>query len=179
MAKTDSKPLPPFTASDIERFWAKVDKRGPDECWPWIAGFYPEGYGKFGSGGRTLGAHRVAYFLTTGIDPSPLFVCHSCDNRYCCNGAHLFPGTTTDNMRDSVAKGRMATGVRHGSKTKPGNLPIGESHFMAKLSDEQVIDIRQLYATGRFTQYELGIWFDVTQGLISQIVLRKIWSHLP
>ncbi len=179
MAKNDSKPLPPFSSSDIKRFWAKVDKRGPDECWPWIAGFYPEGYGKFGSGGRTLGSHRVAYFLTTGKDPSPLFVCHSCDNRSCCNGAHLFPGTTDDNMRDCQAKGRYATGDRHGSKTRPESKLIGEKSPMAKLTDEQVMDIRQLYATGRFTQYELAIWFNATQTLISQIVLRRIWTHLP
>jgi len=82
-------------------------------------------------------------------------------------------------MRDSKAKGRNATGERHGSKTKPESRPKGQDNALAKLSDEQVIDIRQLYATKRFTQYELALWFDVSQTLISMIVLRKIWTHLP
>ena len=28
-----------------ERFWEKVDRRGPDECWPWTA--YSDRYGYF------------------------------------------------------------------------------------------------------------------------------------
>ena len=32
-------------ARDAEhRFWPKVDKRGPDECWPWLAGADGDGY---------------------------------------------------------------------------------------------------------------------------------------
>lgn len=180
MAKNDSKPLPPFTANDMARFWIKVDRRGPDECWPWIAGFYKEGYGKFGSGGRTLASNRVAYFLAKRIDPSPLFVCHSCDNRYCCNPDHLFVGSTTDNMRDCKAKGRNATGDRHGSKTMPENRPRGVLSGLSKLTDAQVIEIRELYASGRgFTQDDLAMWFDIGQSHISLIVLRRIWTHLP
>jgi len=31
----------------VTRFWDKVDKRGPDECWPWLANIEPTGYGTY------------------------------------------------------------------------------------------------------------------------------------
>jgi hypothetical protein len=34
------------------------------------------------------------------------FVLHRCDNRLCCNPAHLFVGTQRENIRDMMAKGR-------------------------------------------------------------------------
>jgi len=36
-----------MTESDVARFWSKVDKRGPDDCWEWNAHKYPNGYGLF------------------------------------------------------------------------------------------------------------------------------------
>jgi hypothetical protein len=93
-----------------ERFWAKVDIGGPDECWPWTAGTYRKGYGQFNAGPpwHPNHAHRYAWIYTYG-DPGELHVLHSCDNPPCCNPAHLFLGTNADNMADKVAKGRQRT----------------------------------------------------------------------
>src|SRR5262245_2521405 len=93
-----------MNTEDIARFWPKVDVRGPDECWPWIAG-KGAGYGSFWLDGRNVTAHRVAFFLANGKWPDP-FGCHSCDNHPCCNPAHIFEGTQWDNDMDRVAKGR-------------------------------------------------------------------------
>ncbi len=30
-------PILKLTTADTERFWSKVDRRGSDECWSWIA----------------------------------------------------------------------------------------------------------------------------------------------
>jgi len=96
-----------MTNDDIERFWKKVDKRSPDECWEW-KGWRTgrNGYGQFIIQGHRFRAHRVAWELSTGISPNGLLVCHHCDNKPCCNPSHLFLGTVSDNARDMVKKGK-------------------------------------------------------------------------
>lgn len=97
--------FPPNTA---ERFWLKVDKTaGPDGCWPWL-GSVRKGYGAFSVRGRCLTASRVAWALEAGTDPTERFVCHRCDNPLCCNPAHLFLGTASDNQIDMLRKGRAS-----------------------------------------------------------------------
>lgn len=81
-----------------EGFWSKVDVRGPDECWPWLACGNGHGYGSF----RSRGAHIVAYELLVGPVPEGLQLDHTCHNldlsclggetcahRRCVNPAHL------------------------------------------------------------------------------------------
>ena len=88
-----------------ERFWSKVQRGGPDECWPWIAGTSHRGYGAFYLDHGMHQSHRVSWELTHGPITDGLHVLHTCDNPPCVNPAHLFLGTDRDNARDSVAKG--------------------------------------------------------------------------
>lgn len=81
-----------------ERFWPKVDRRGPDECWPWLAAHDIHGYGKIDVDGRSTGAHRFAYQLAVGPVPAGLTLDHLCRNRPCCNPAHLEPVTNRENV---------------------------------------------------------------------------------
>jgi hypothetical protein len=98
-----------------ERFLAKVDRRGPDECWPWQGAKLPAGYGKIGRGGRGEGwtlAHRVAYALAYGDPPDDRLILHSCDNPSCCNPAHLRVGSHTDNRVDFLMRGKRGPRAR-------------------------------------------------------------------
>lgn len=71
------------------RFWPKVDKRGPDECWPWI-GYQRRGNGFFHMASRQLwSSRRLAWILSTGGDPGRSPVRHKCGNGLCCNPDHL------------------------------------------------------------------------------------------
>lgn len=133
MVMESKRPTRPLS----ERFWPKVQRAGPAECWGWTGATNGVGYGKLQSGRRgepALYAHRVAYKLAYGDVPDGLFVLHRCDNPSCVNPQHLFLGTNLDNVRDMTRKGRQ----RHvGSK--------GEHNGNAKLTLPQVIEIRTEY----------------------------------
>lgn len=81
-----------------ERFWKKVDRRGPDECWPWIGALNDSGYGAIWDGTRLVYAHRLSWMLHGGTIPDKFQVDHLCRNRACVNPAHLDIVTHIDNV---------------------------------------------------------------------------------
>lgn len=96
-------------ASLSVRLWRRVEIGGEDDCWPWVGWRHRQGYGQIQSGGKKgkmIYTHRVAYMVSVGSIPDGVLVCHSCDNPPCCNPNHLFLGSPSDNVMDSVQKGR-------------------------------------------------------------------------
>lgn len=162
------------------RFWSKVEKAGPDDCWLWTATLV-KGYGSLwpdaalSNGGRrrTIGAHVYSYMLHHGPVPSGACVLHSCDNPCCVNPKHLSLGDHGVNAREREARGR---GNRQGSRA-PRN--VGAANAMAKLTDAQVAEIkRRLTAGQRGTAAALAREFGVVRSMISLIRTGKIWKHV-
>lgn len=152
-----------------ERFWPKVAKGGPDDCWEWTAARDPLGYGFFRMepDEPMCRAHRAAWTLTHGAISDGLIACHHCDNPPCCNPSHLFLGTNSDNAADRVAKGRSSRKVTHFGETSP----------KAKLTAAEVGEIRRRYAVGGVVQRELGEEFGVSQTQIGRIVRGVRWKQ--
>lgn len=125
-------------------------------------------------------AHRVAWELANGPIPEGLHVCHRCDNPPCCNPAHLFIGTHTDNQRDMAAKGRHVAphGDANGMRLHPEARPRGERAGRAVLTDGQVIEIRNLYAAGGLSAARIGEMYGVAGSTIRRIAAGLRWTHL-
>jgi hypothetical protein len=149
-----------------ERFWRRVEKG--DGCWTWKSSHFPNGYASLHlNKNKWLLAHRLAYQLIIGEIPSGLIVMHLCDNRGCVRPDHLRLGTQTDNMHDASMKGRLPGGT--------GQEP-GEAHAMARLTANQIREIRETYSQGGISQRILGIRYGVCQTHIGQIVRRQTWK---
>lgn len=158
-AKASRRPM-------VDRFWEKVRKT--DGCWEWTAARLPTGYGVFGVEGNDIrAAHRVSWLIHYGEVPEGMLVCHHCDNRGCVNPTHLFLGTDADNMHDMIAKGRA----------RPTG-PKGVANASAKLTEEDVVTIRNRYASRQVYQYQLAAEYGVSQPVIGSVVLRKTWKHV-
>lgn len=149
-----------------ERFWANVQKM-ENGCWEWQRNLSPKGYGRLDVNGKTIGAHRMAYTLTHGCVPDGKIICHSCDNRRCCNPDHLWAGTWSDNIRDMDAKGRRVKSVK-----------LGERHGAARLTEANVRYIRDLYASGKYTFKAIAEGYRVHKETIRAICRNETWTHI-
>ena len=150
-----------------ERFWAKVDVRGPEDCWEWLAGKTHNGYGMIGKGGRHNGmlrAHRVSWELANGPIPDGLCVLHHCDNPGCVNPLHLWIGTNADNQQDMAQKGRAASNK-------------GESNGKAKLTAQDVHEIRQMLSRD-ISHRVIAKVYGVKRSTISDINIGRCWDWL-
>jgi hypothetical protein len=147
---------------DIDRFLSKIAEPSDTGCMEWKCYRNKGGYGTIGIKGKKYLAHRVAWVVVHGNIPEELCVCHTCDNRSCCNPDHLFLGTHQDNDVDRQNKGRGAKGETMGN---------------AKLTETQVREIKSLLRQ-RYTQESIAAKFNVSRGTISSIRYDKSWKYL-
>jgi hypothetical protein len=140
----------------LEASYTKVD----GYCWLWTGGT-SHGYGQMrvreAWGTSPVYAHRVSYLLAHGPIPAGMEVCHTCDTPLCVYPGHFFLGTQSDNHADMVAK------KRHG---------IGAANGQAKLSDADVVRIREMAAEGRH-QGQLAVLFKIKESQVSRIISGK------
>lgn len=154
-----------ITKEDIDknRFWGQVNIVGQNDCWEWQGPATKQGYGKFFWRGKTRRAHRIAWaFMGWELEQETVLM-HKCDNTYCCNPHHLNPGTTLDNIHDCVSKRRHT---------------FGERKNTAKLTETQVVEIRDRYVPNIITMKMLAEEYGVKTDAIYKIVSRKTWAHI-
>lgn len=158
-----------YTSKDADRFWSNAGITAiSSSCWIWQLSKNPQGYGQFTIGGHKsmcILAHRASYQLTYGEIPDGVFVCHHCDNPSCVNPAHLFLGTHQENMHDMTQKGRSASNA-------------GEKAGRHKVTESQVLYIRERFSKGGISKNALGRQLGITGTNVAHIIDRKTWKHI-
>ena len=118
-------------------------------------------YGSKRYKGVSINYHRAVYQEAHGDLPEGMVVLHTCDNPRCINLDHLIAGTQSENVRDMISKGR-------------DNYvnPKGESHGQARLTEEQVAEVR----ASSDIQRVLAARYGVSRTAISAIKTGRSWK---
>jgi hypothetical protein len=137
-----------------DRYWAKVDIRGEDECWPWIPPAGRDGYGRITINYRTRKAHVVGLEIRLGRPLRPGYKSlHTCDYKPCQNPRHLYEGTPLQNMQDKIERNRAR---------------LRTSHHNSKLTEEQYEYVLSSPATTAQVARELGVSWTSIDGFRSR-----------
>lgn len=149
------------------KFFASFEIGDPAECWEWWGSKNPDGYGAvriyLPPPLKRYYAHRLSFTFFNGPIPENHLVCHRCDNPGCVNPAHLFAGTVRENWLDLVAKG-MQSPAR------------GERQGKAKLTEQQVREIRRRHRTEGVGCRRMAKQYGVGQTAITKILRRETWE---
>lgn len=144
-----------------DRFLTKVNVT--DGCWIWIAALTQEGYGTYWWDGKTRPAHRYSWSFFNGDIPQGMVICHNCDVPSCVNPDHLFLGTIQDNHADMVEKRRNVSGEKSG---------------LSKLTEIQVIEMRNKYKNDNCSLRDLSKHYGITRENVWCIVKNKTWKKV-
>lgn len=163
----DIKAPPELIKALTERFWSYVDKKSNNDCWMWKGYVQKDGkgYGVFQVCKRPRKVHRISYVIYKGPIPEGMEVMHQCpngDNKLCVNPNHLELGTKEEHIIDRVKKGQSPKGARN---------------VKAKLTEEQVLDIRYLREKGVQLKCICKL-YKMSQPQITSIIRRNTWKHI-
>ncbi len=145
-----------------ERFWRRVNKGAPEECWEWLGPVNKDGYGTVKFKGVSHNASRVALWLASGREPNPLAL-HKCDNPICCNPNHLYEGTHAQNIADKVRRHRQASGEQ-----------IGGSVY----KEADIRRVCQLLSQGGRPKTEIARITGVKVDTVKSVYRRSQWRHI-
>lgn len=150
----------------VKRSIEKNAIKGKDgECWGWKAAVCKDGYAQLTCKQSMINGKRASkgsYLVHKGSIPEGMVVMHSCNNPICTNPDHLYLGTQQQNIDYKVSLNRQNK---------------GEKVNTAKLTEEQVIEIRKLMADGVSVK-TVAVMYGMSDTTIYDIKKRKIWKHL-
>jgi hypothetical protein len=132
-----------------------------DDCITWPHAILRNGYGKMTMDGRFTYVHRRALQIVSGIEGQGLEARHGPGCPRSCMNARAGHVTWGTNQENSIDRHRDGTCVQ------------------AKLTPEQVHEIRRLVDGKLERQKDIASRFGVSTDLIYKIKYRRIWRHLP
>ena len=143
-----------------------------DECLIWPFGScgntqFPgsKGYGQSYYQGKKIGAHVLMAIWVHGDRRSEgLIVAHTCGKGHegCCSPRHVKWSTYQENTADRYLH---------------GTVPLGSSHPLSKLTEQDVVEIRAMYAS--CTRKAIAEKFNIDQSTVESIHRRETWRHVP
>lgn len=159
--------LPNYVVSDDGLLWSRHVAGSVNRIGKWrkIKRCYSKsiGYYVVNLKGKTHLIHRLVLLAFVGPCPEGMEGCHFDGNRLNNNLTNLRWDTRKANCADTAKHGRML---------------IGENAPRAKLTNDTVVEIRRLYATGNYTMQSLSVWSGVNLSSIHNIIHRKRWRHI-
>jgi predicted DNA-binding protein (UPF0251 family) len=114
-------------------------------------------------------AHRIVWMVVNGKVIPPSMEINHIDG--------IRTNTLPSNL-ELVTRSQNTIHAIHVIGRKP-HSQLGNKNPSAKLSDEQVIEIRRLWDSRAMNQREIGEKFNIGQQTVHCIVARKNWTHLP
>lgn len=171
MGVLDGKPFT-WKESDAIRFWTKVGRAGPDDCWLWLASKFRHGYGQFtvrqNGKPRNLCAHRFAWALHNGRPPKQLLE-HICNTPVCVNPSHLFESSPAANLNRARELGRWRPGV-----------PLrGEESPISVLTNEQAAQVWLLRNESGMGSRRIARQLGLSEGSVRGLLYNpNAWKQL-
>lgn len=166
----------------ISEFIYLVDEIVPNErgCKLWIGTHAGQGKYPYPTiDGRSQYGHRIVLEAKLGRKIRPkLLACHECDTPSCLSEEHLFEGSVKENGEDASRKGRIQSGDRHYARRDPEIVRRGERHHEARLTVDNVQEIRRLHLQDGVSKKELGERFGVSRWHVNNIICKKKWAHV-
>lgn len=150
-----------FTLEEIYSCCIKTS----EGCFEWQNAVARNGYGVATRNNRRWTITRVVMNLVYGfeMENSEILVLHKCDNPKCVNPEHLFIGTTKDNIRDKIKKGR--------------HLTEEGLYCNTKLKVAEVKEIFRLSKAG-LSNRKIAKCFNVSRGTIDNIINRVTYKSV-
>jgi Helix-turn-helix domain of resolvase len=148
--------------SDIDAFFEKALSYEGDECLLWPFSLGGDGYAQWYRAGNKYGTIRVLRAICIeahGKPPTPKHqAAHAkrCLSKACINKWHLRWATRKENMADDCR---------------------GEDNHNARLTEDQVLEIRRLYKSGERI-VDIARQYNVSRQAIRHIIKGTNWSWL-
>lgn len=115
---------------------------------------------------RIIGVHRLVHTIYNEPIPLGYEINHIDGNKLNNHYTNLEAITTSEN-------------IKHAFKLGLQQKKEGEQSRFSKVSDQDVIDIRNKYATGNYSHQILSKEYGITKTAITMILNGKTFKHLP